>query len=310
MTAITGSTNVPPARPHPLVWPAAVTLATAALIAAPGAGPATAQPADDQPARFTLTQFDGTPPFADTEPNGSDTGPSNGVVRVGDTVTYVLDIVVGQAALPDAQVTLPIPDGLSPGRVPQFCQPGSALVVDEAGHQSLQCRFGNLTAGTTVTRTVIARADAAVAGTSAAPVIAALSSPALPGPLLAKPVALTYVETPAACDPHGIPDPAGAPVGLALPELVKADGHVTVTVTDPEFVAVPVTITGTDSCGHHIERAVTPTPAGQAVFAGLLPGRYRVVFVPTGPPVPSDAIEVTLDRDHPNAAISLPVGVN
>lgn len=312
MTAHTAGTRFRSARPRRLVGPAATTVVAVAAALTAGTATATAQLDDTRPARFVLTQFDGTPPFEDTDPAGADTGPSNGIVRVGDTVTYVLDITVGGTALTDTQVNLPIPDGLFPGRVPAFCQPGSALVVDESGRQSLQCRFGNLAAGTTVTRTVTARADAtAVAGTTEAPVIAALSSPTLTGPLLSKPVALAYAPASAGCDPRGVPDPAGPPAGLALPDVVRADGRITVTVTDPALAATPVDVTGTDSCGQRIERAVTPDQTGRAVFTGLLPGRYRVTVAPVGVTSPSAGAEVTLDRDHPSAATSLPVvGVN
>lgn len=267
------------------------------------AGTAAADPV--APSRLTLTQFDGTPRFDESDSDGTDSGPSNGVVRLGDTVTYVLDIAVGDRPLADAQVNLPIPAalGLAPARVPAFCLPGSALVVGADHRQSLQCLLGDLEPGTTLTRTVLARADTATAvGTVAEPVTATLSSPSLPVPLLSEPVALQF--TGPNCDPRGVPDPAG-PAGTA--GTVRADGRIDVHVVDPHLEPTPVDITGHDACGHRITRTVASGPDGRAVFAGLMPGRYRVSAPASGGTgAAGDWVEVLLGGSDPRAALTLP----
>ncbi len=281
----------------------------AALALLGGSGVAVADPAPPaESVRFTVTQFDGTPPFDDLDPDGADSGPSNGVVRIGDSVTHVVDIVVGTAPLTDVQVNLPVPDGLSLGRIPAFCLPGSALVVGEDHEQSLQCRFGDLAAGTVITRTVITRADHPDAtGTTAAPVVAALSSPSLPHPVLSDPVSLRYVSSTPVCDPRGIPAPDGPANGVTATAPVRADGRISVTIVDPSRATGPVALTGTDICGHRITRTVTPDSNAQVLFTGLMPGRYRVTATPIdGGPLPTDTAEVTVDQANPSPALTLP----
>lgn len=267
-------------------------------------GAAAAEPSE--PNRLTLTQFDGTPLFDESDSDGMDSGPSNGMVRLGDTVTYILDVSVGDEPLADVQVNLPIPAalGLAPARVPTFCLPGSALVIGEHHRQSLQCRLGDLEPGTIITRAVLVRADTTTAvGTVADPVTATLSSPSLPFPLFSEPVALRF--TGPNCDPRGTADPAG-PVEPA--GAVRADGRIDVHLADPHQKPTPVGLTGHDSCGHRITRTVVSGPDGRASFAGLMPGRYQVsapAHHDTG--AVDDAVEVLLGWSEPRVALTLPV---
>ncbi|XGU18991.1 hypothetical protein ACETU7_27370 [Rhodococcus sp. 3Y1] len=52
------------------------------------------------PFAVELTVIDGAPPFDPADGPGLDSGPSNGIVREGDPVTYVIDIGVGATRSP------------------------------------------------------------------------------------------------------------------------------------------------------------------------------------------------------------------
>ena len=56
-----------------------------------------------------LAVFDGEPPFDIDDGPGVDSGPSGGVVREGDSVTYVIDIGVGYVPLSEVVIDLPVP---------------------------------------------------------------------------------------------------------------------------------------------------------------------------------------------------------
>lgn len=100
------------------------------------------------PFTVELTAIDGAPPFDPGDGPGLDTGPSNGIVREGDPVTYVVDIGVRGNPLSDVVVQLPVPRGFVLPSVPDYCGDGSG--VDEFG---LHCLIGNLEADRYFTRT-------------------------------------------------------------------------------------------------------------------------------------------------------------
>lgn len=100
------------------------------------------------PFTVELTAIDGAPPFDPADGPGLDSGPSNGIVREGDPVTYVIDIGVRGNPLSDVVVQLPVPRGFVLPSVPDYCGDGSG--VDEVG---LHCLIGNLDADRYFTRT-------------------------------------------------------------------------------------------------------------------------------------------------------------
>ena len=100
------------------------------------------------PFTVELTAIDGAPPFDPADGPGLDSGPSNGIVREGDPVTYVIDIGVRGNPLSDVVVQLPVPRGFVLPSVPDYCGDGSG--VDEVG---LHCLIGNLEADRYFTRT-------------------------------------------------------------------------------------------------------------------------------------------------------------
>lgn len=106
------------------------------------------------PFTVELTAIDGAPPFDPADGPGLDSGPSNGIVREGDPVTYVIDIGVRGNPLSDVVVQLPVPRGFVLPSVPDYCGDGSG--VDEVG---LHCLIGNLEADRYFTRTATMTAE-------------------------------------------------------------------------------------------------------------------------------------------------------
>ena len=215
------------------------------------------------PFTVELTAIDGAPPFDPGDGPGLDSGPSNGIVREGDPVTYVVDIGVRGNPLSDVVVQLPVPRGFVLPSVPDYCKDGSG--VDEFG---LHCLIGNLEADRYFTRTATMtagkREDAD--GLSIAALVTADRGAAR---VRSDDVTVRVATTPGACDPQGNSVGGRRDQGTA----VSADGRISGLVTSG--ISEAVMINGVDQCGHAIARTVKPFE-GRFSFVGLLPGTYRV----------------------------------
>ncbi|MDJ0402632.1 hypothetical protein R3Q08_00745 [Rhodococcus erythropolis] len=215
------------------------------------------------PFTVELTAIDGAPPFDPGDGPGLDTGPSNGIVREGDPVTYVVDIGVRGNPLSDVVVQLPVPRGFVLPSVPDYCGDGSG--VDEFG---LHCLIGNLEADRYFTRTATMtagkREDAD--GLSIAALVTADRGAAR---VRSDDVTVRVATTPGVCDPQGNSVGGRRDQGTA----VSADGRISGLVTSG--ISEAVVINGVDQCGHAIARTVKPFE-GRFSFVGLLPGAYRV----------------------------------
>lgn len=215
------------------------------------------------PFTVELTAIDGAPPFDPGDGPGLDTGPSNGIVREGDPVTYVVDIGVRGNPLSDVVVQLPVPRGFGLPSVPDYCGDGSG--VDEFG---LHCLIGNLEADRYFTRTATMtagkREDAD--GLSIAALVTADRGAAR---VRSDDVTVRVATTPGVCDPQGNSVGGRRDQGTA----VSADGRISGLVTSG--ISEAVVINGVDQCGHAIARTVKPFE-GRFSFVGLLPGAYRV----------------------------------
>lgn len=215
------------------------------------------------PFTVELTAIDGAPPFDPGDGPGLDTGPSNGIVREGDPVTYVVDIGVRGDPLSDVVVQLPVPRGFVLPSVPDYCGDGSG--VDEFG---LHCLIGNLEADRYFTRTATMtagkREDAD--GLSIAALVTADRGAAR---VRSDDVTVRVATTPGVCDPQGNSVGGRRDQGTA----VSADGRISGLVTSG--ISEAVVINGVDQCGHAIARTVKPFE-GRFSFVGLLPGAYRV----------------------------------
>lgn len=215
------------------------------------------------PFTVELTAIDGAPPFDPGDGPGLDTGPSNGIVREGDPVTYVVDIGVRGNPLSDVVVQLPVPRGFVLPSVPDYCGDGSS--VDEFG---LHCLIGNLEADRyftrTATMTVGKREDA-----DGLPIAALVTADRGAARVRSDDVTVRVATTPGVCDPQGTSVGGRRDQGTA----VSADGRIAGLVTSGTSEAV--VINGVDQCGHAIARTVKPFE-GRFSFVGLLPGTYRV----------------------------------
>ncbi len=245
-----------------------------------------------------LSAFDGAAPFDSHEGPGRDTGPSNGIVREGDPVTYVVDVGVGEFALRDVEFELPVPRGFSAPFLPEYCRDGSGFYETDVDETVLRCRAGDLDAQRYFTRTVTM-----IAGpppeTEGLPITVRVSVDG--GVHRMRSGGVTVRVTTAAagvCDPFGVPTPGLSPQSPSPHEAsasntvvarlrgdigaedlvtqqnsVEAVGRVSGQVTDG--TAEAVSLDGTDRCGHVIARTVTPFD-GHFSFLGLVPGTYRV----------------------------------
>ncbi|WP_254664975.1 hypothetical protein [Rhodococcus erythropolis] len=215
------------------------------------------------PFTVELTAIDGAPPFDPGDGPGLDTGPSNGIVRECDPVTYVVDIGVRGNPLSDVVVQLPVPRGFVLPSVPDYCKDGSG--VDEFG---LHCLIGNLEADRYFTRTATMtagkREDAD--GLSIAALVTADRGAAR---VRSDDVTVRVATTPGVCDPQGNSVGGRRDQGTA----VSADGRISGLVTSG--ISEAVVINGVDQCGHATARTVKPFE-GRFSFVGLLPGTYRV----------------------------------
>ena len=85
------------------------------------------------PFTVELTAIDGAPPFDPADGPGLDSGPSNGIVREGDPVTYVIDIGVrGNPALRRGRAT-------SGASEVSFCRP--CLITAETARVSTRSDY-------------------------------------------------------------------------------------------------------------------------------------------------------------------------
>lgn len=219
------------------------------------------------PLSVGLTVVDRVPPLDDAADGPNfDAGPSNGIVRQGDPVTYVIDLGVGDDSLSDVVITLPVPQGFTVESVPDYCDDGSGF--DEIG---LRCHIGDLEAGRYFTRTVTMIAGPRIETDRL--VIAATVTAHGGAVRVVSNEATAWVSTPAGiCDPHGSPVADRAAI---LSDPAPADGRISGLVTAGPAKAVE--IDGVDQCGHTITRTVTPVD-GRFSFVGLLPGTYRITL--------------------------------
>lgn len=226
----------------------------------------------------TLTQMDGTPPFDRGDAAGDDSGSSNGIVRSGDHVAFIVDIDTGPAGIADATVTLPVWRGLALDSTPAFCGPGSGLV--HADFVSvLTCTLGDLAPNQRTTRAVTVAASSA----SAAPGAVITTSATLAGtsPITLVTSNTTRLEFARRLDGCG-PGTAATALDPAIrpnPNPVHATGQIADVVRDEAGTPIPgavVTLSGEDRCGDLIERQVTATESGRFAFVGLVAGLYRV----------------------------------
>ncbi|QQM21566.1 carboxypeptidase regulatory-like domain-containing protein [Rhodococcus sp. P-2] len=210
-----------------------------------------------------LTAIDGAPPFDPADGPGLDSGPSNGIVREGDPVTYVVDIGVRGTSLSDVVVQLQVPRGFTLPSLPDYCGVGSD--IDEAG---LLCLVGDLEADRFFTRTatMIAGKREDTDGLPTAVVVTADSGAVR---VRSNDVTVRVSTGPGVCDPQG-----NSVDGQTVQEdPVVANGQISGLVTSG--TTQTVAIIGIDQCGHATARTVTPFE-GHFSFLGLLPGTYRV----------------------------------
>ncbi|MBT2263611.1 hypothetical protein [Rhodococcus erythropolis] len=215
------------------------------------------------PFTVELTAIDGAPPFDPADGPGLDSGPSNGIVREGDPVTYVVDIGVRGNPLSDVVVQLPVPRGFVLPSLPDYCGVGSD--IDAAG---LLCLVGDLEADRFFTRTatMIAGKREDTDGLPTAVVVTADSGAVR---VWSNDVTVRVATAPGVCDPQGISVGDQRSQGTA----VSADGRISGLMTSGTSEAVA--IDGVDQCGHATARTVKPFE-GHFSFLGLLPGTYRV----------------------------------
>ncbi|MFC8934123.1 hypothetical protein ACFT1A_18780 [Rhodococcus sp. NPDC057135] len=221
--------------------------------------------AEGEFAPFTveLTAIDGAPPFDPTDGPGLDSGPSNGIVREGDPVTYVFDIGVRDKPLSDVVVQLPVPRGFTLPSVPDYCGDGSG--VDEVG---LLCLVGDLGADRYFTRTVTMSAGNRE-DVDGLPIAAVVTADRGAVRVRSGDVTVRLSTTSGVCDPQGN-SVEGQTVQM---DTVAANGQISGLVTSG--ISEAVAIDGIDQCGHAIARTVKPFE-GRFSFVGLLPGGYRV----------------------------------
>lgn len=122
------------------------------------------RPAADDPETPRLTLIvsianDGTPDWDADDAAGNDSGPSNGIVRVNDTVTYQVQYSVNNAVGENTTFRLTFPKGMELTTLPGFCTgpgsgidpatagtptlPLSAASIDELNEQTLTCNVGS-----------------------------------------------------------------------------------------------------------------------------------------------------------------------
>ncbi|MBY6385395.1 hypothetical protein HG717_15955 [Rhodococcus erythropolis] len=283
---------------------AVVVIAAAAFATGPAVSDVrlTAQKDAGAPLTVALTAFDGVPPFDPKDGPGLDSGPSNGVVREGDPVTYVVDIAVGNVRLSDVVIELRVPRGFSVAPVPEYCGDGSRVTELGFGEFGLRCRVGELDAGRYLTRPMTMTVGEGL-GVGAVSVVAVIT--AEDGAIRVRSGEVTVqISGPTdGCDPYGLPASARSATGddaRVVPDLddappdrdrrneidsdddvaqhdqndqMPAEGRISGLVTDG--VAQVVSIDGVDRCGHAIAREVTPFD-GRFSFVGLMPGTYRL----------------------------------
>ncbi|MDH6679269.1 hypothetical protein M2284_003485 [Rhodococcus sp. LBL1] len=224
---------------------------------------------------IALTQMDGTPPFDPSTSLGGDSGPSNGIVRSGDRVAFVVDIDSGATGIADATVTLAIWKGLSIETVPDFCRPDSRL-VDAGVTTVLTCTLGDLAPHARTTRVVTV--DASAAPGTAIATWATLSGTSPITFVMSNATRLQFAQRPAGCDPRGV-DAALDPAIRPSADAVRASGRIADVVLDESGAPVPgavVTLTGQDRCGDLINRQITASETGHFAFVGLVAGVYHV----------------------------------
>ncbi|WP_430334852.1 carboxypeptidase-like regulatory domain-containing protein [Rhodococcus sp. ACT016] len=245
----------------------------------------------------TLTQMDGTPPFDLGDGAGDDSGSSNGIVRSGDEVTFIVDIDPGTTGIADATVTLPLWRGLALESTPAFCGPGSGLAQAEV-MSVLTCTLGDLAPHRQTTRAVTVTASSApgtVIDTSAtltgtAPIMLVTSNT----------TRLEFARRPDGCDP-GPAEAALDPAIRPTSNPVRATGQISDVVRDETGTPIPgaiVTLSGEDRCGNLVERQISASESGWFAFVGLVAGRYRVTASNPAPdsvpPLRSTSVAVAL----------------
>lgn len=80
---------------------------------------------------------DGTPDWDADDAAGNDSGPNNGIVRVNDTVTYLVEYVVTNTEAENLTWTITFPKGMELTEIPGYCRAGSSLDPLTAGEPTI-----------------------------------------------------------------------------------------------------------------------------------------------------------------------------
>lgn len=187
----------------------AVTLAGLTVAAAPAAGAG-------ETLAVVLSQTDGTAPWNADDLAGHDSGPTNGIVRTNDNITYRVQVSSNGGSADSATVKLVLPRGVQFDALPPYCGSGSTLTpnpmpaptlpVTATSYQSLpiqtlSCVVGTLPSGSTQAWDLVARVRPEVPhGTTLAGITASVTSVAVTTPVVSNLVGDLVVSAAAAFD--------------------------------------------------------------------------------------------------------------
>ncbi|MDO4631278.1 MAG: DUF5979 domain-containing protein [Corynebacterium sp.] len=150
-----GTANNPAQENSQPSTPAAATTSAAAQ-------PLNNQPAQQLPSGLSIAgdiDADGTADFSANDDAGNDSGPSNGIVRVNDTVTYRVDYAASAIEAENVKLVFTLPKGMEMTELPGFCNaagssidpktagepslPLKANAIDELNEQTVTCAVGD-----------------------------------------------------------------------------------------------------------------------------------------------------------------------
>ncbi|MGV8881972.1 MAG: SdrD B-like domain-containing protein [Rhodoglobus sp.] len=183
----------------------------AALLSLTGVG-VTARAAGEL-LQVNLVQEDGTATFDAADGAGLDSGPSNGIVRTNDSVTYNVEVRVEGATAENTTFTMVLPLGYEMTGVPALCTgPGSSVTPASLGdlplpltstsyqafpQQTLVCNIGQRTPGSTLTYPMVVKVRSEVPnGEASGPVTASVVSDDVSVPSVSNEVSTTVSASP------------------------------------------------------------------------------------------------------------------